>query len=110
MVQPPTGQPERLTERAIRRISPFTALLVMPAFALANTVVRLGSSAASSAAASASAAASSMTPAIGIAAGLLIGKPLGIFGFTMCLLLTEVALPASMQMLPKIAVLLSSLA
>ena len=85
MVQPPTGQPERLTERAIIRISPFTALGVMPLFALANTAVKLGGGAASSAAgaaAAASAAASSVTPAVGIAAGLLIGKPLGIFGFT----------------------------
>ena len=31
--------PERLTERAIRRISPISALLIMPAFALANTAV-----------------------------------------------------------------------
>jgi len=144
-VQPPSGPPERLTERAIRRIAPFTALLVMPLFALANTAVRLGSAATTTAAAAASAAAStaaSVTPAIGIAAGLLIGKPLGIFGFTyladrlglakmptgmdarhlgivgmlggigftMCLLLTEVSLPAAMQTMPKISVLLASLA
>ena len=72
--------------------------------------------------------------------GLLIGKPLGIFGFTwladklgiasmptgmnnkhlgvvgmlggigftMCLLLTEVALPSAMQTIPKLAVLMAS--
>merc|ERR1719460_1151432 len=40
MVQPPTGAPERLTERAIRRLLPFTALGVMPLFALANTAVK----------------------------------------------------------------------
>ena len=42
MVKLPSGKPERLTERAIRRLSPFTALGVMPLFALANTAVRLG--------------------------------------------------------------------
>ena len=42
------------------------------------------------------------------------GKHLGVvgmlggIGFTMCLLLTEVALPASMQTIPKLAVLASS--
>ena len=81
MVMPPSGKPERLTERAIRRIAPFTALGVMPLFALANAAVKLGSSAGASATAAA-AAASSVTPAIGIAAGLVIGKPLGIFAFT----------------------------
>ena len=49
MVQPPSGGPERLTERAIRRIAPFTALGVMPLFALANTAVPLGGIAAASA-------------------------------------------------------------
>jgi len=34
---------EPLTERAIRRLAPFTSLIVMPLFALANTAVRLGS-------------------------------------------------------------------
>jgi len=148
MVKLPSGQPERLTERAIRRISPLTALVVMPLFALANTAVRLGGSAvatagmsasavANAAAAAAAASAASVTPAIGIAAGLLIGKPLGIFGFTwladklglakmpsgmnnkhlgvvgmlggigftMCLLLTEVAMPSAMQTIPKLSVL-----
>ena len=33
---------------------------------------------------------------------------LGGIGFTMCLLLTEVALPPAMQTLPKLAVLVSS--
>jgi len=144
MVQPPSGAPERLTERAIRRLLPFTALGVMPLFALANTAVKLGSSTAvgGSAAASAAAAAASasVTPAVGIAAGLLIGKPLGIFGFTwladklgiasmptgmknshlgvvgmlggigftMCLLLTEVAMPSAMQTIPKLSVLAAS--
>lgn len=85
-VQPPSGAPELLTHRAIRRLLPFTALGVMPLFALANTAVKLGASTAAAgsaaAAAAANAAAASVTPAIGIAAGLVIGKPLGIFGFT----------------------------
>jgi NhaA family Na+:H+ antiporter len=34
---------------------------------------------------------------------------LGGIGFTMCLLLTEVAMPAHLQVVPKVAVLLSSL-
>lgn len=140
MVQPPNGAPERLTERAIRRICPFTALGVMPLFALANTAVKLGASGTAAASTAAASAATSMTPALGIAGGLIIGKPLGIFGFTwladrlglakmptgmdsrhlgvvgmlggigftMCLLLTEVALPASMQTIPKLAVLCAS--
>ena len=33
---------------------------------------------------------------------------LGAIGFTMCLLLTEVAIPAPIQALPKLAVLLAS--
>jgi NhaA family Na+:H+ antiporter len=131
-----SGEEERLTERAIKRLAPFTALFVMPLFALANTAVRFGGSAGASAAAAAASAAS-VAPAAGIAAGLVIGKPLGIFGFTwladklgmakmpdsmnnkhlgivgmlggigftMCLLLTEVALPASMQTIPKLAIL-----
>ena len=145
-VQPPEegSKPERLTERAIKRLLPFTALGVMPLFALANTAVKLGGSAAgatgSAAAAAAASSKASVTPAVGIAMGLLIGKPLGIFGFTwladklgiasmptgmnnkhlgvvgmlggigftMCLLLTEVALPSAMQTIPKLAVLMAS--
>jgi len=121
---------------------------VMPLFALANTAVRLGGAATATAgmsaaavakasAAAAAASAASVTPAVGIAAGLVIGKPLGIFGFTwladkcglaklptgmnnkhlgvvgmlggigftMCLLLTEVAMPTAMQTIPKLSVL-----
>ena len=37
----------------------------------------------------------------------VVGR-LGGIGFTMCLLLTEVALPATMQTTPKLAVLASS--
>ena len=140
-VAPDNGEaPERLAERAIRRLSPLSAFFIMPAFALANTAVRFGSGAA--VAIPAATAAASSAAAAGIAAGLLVGKPLGIFGstwlasklgvasmpvgmknshlgvvgmlggigFTMCLLLTEVALPSPMQTLPKLSVLLSSAA
>lgn len=130
--------PERFANRAIRRIAPFSAFFIMPAFALANTAVRVGGGAA--AVVPAATALASTAAARGIAAGLLIGKPLGIvgstwladklgiaampegmkathlgavgllggIGFTMCLLLTEVALPASMVTVPKLSVLLSS--
>ena len=106
----------------------------MPLFALANTAVRVGGGAT---AVAASDAAASLASALGIGAGLLIGKPLGIFGFTwlasrlgvaslpegmgarelaivgllggigftMCLLLIEVSLPASVRSLPKLVVL-----
>ena len=98
----------------------------MPLFALANTAVAVA----------AVRGAPGAGPAVGIGLGLLLGKPLGIFGsawlatrlgaelpkgmkkrhlgvvsllgaigFTMCLLLAEVALPASAIMLPTLAVL-----
>ena len=134
---PKGHEPERQTERSIQRISPFTSFIVMPLFALANTAVSLGGGAA---AGSAATVAASVPVALGISAGLLIGKPLGIFGFTwladklglasmpagmnnshlavvgmlggigftMCLLLTEVALPSAMRTIPKLAVLASS--
>lgn len=130
----PDGHTERLTERAITRLAPLATFAIMPIFALANTAVRLGGLGGPAAAAGAA-------PAIGVAAGLLLGKPLGIvaftwlavrsgvaampsgmrpihlgivgvlgaIGFTMCLLLTEVAVPAvATQTLPKLAVLISS--
>jgi NhaA family Na+:H+ antiporter len=142
-VRLPSGKSEPLTARVIRYMSPLTAFLIMPIFALANTAVRFGGASVATGtakAAAAAAAASSKVPAIGIALGLVIGKPLGIFGFTwlccrlglaslpddmnkkhlgvvgmlggigftMCLLLTEVALPEAMQTIPKLAVLGSS--
>lgn len=142
----PKGEQEDLMHRAVLRLSPISTFFIMPLFALANTAVPLGSAATASASAAAAAAAkaataASVAPALGIGAGLLIGKPLGIFlfsllatktglaalpagmskshlgivgvlggiGFTMCLLLTEVAMPASQRALPKIVILLSSL-
>ena len=131
------GTTEHLTERLITRLSPLSTFFIMPAFALANTAVPLGGLRA----AAAGSAASTVAPAAGIGLGLLLGKPLGIFGatwlaiklgvaqmpegmrnshlgvvsvlgaigFTMCLLLTEVAMPPLLQPIPKLAVLVSSL-
>ena len=53
----------------------------MPLFALANTAVPLGS-ALGGAFGGAAARHASVAPAAGVGAGLLIGKPLGIFGST----------------------------
>ncbi|KAL1520926.1 hypothetical protein AB1Y20_022486 [Prymnesium parvum] len=124
------GVRESFAERMIAWLSPLSCFFIMPVFALANTAVSL----------SGGVAQASFAPAAGIGAGLLLGKPLGIFcftvlacklgvaslpsgmtkrhvgiagilggiGFTMCLLLTEVSLPVSLQTLPKLAVLVSS--
>ena len=110
--------------------APVAASFVAAAAAAAVTTDE--AAAAKAAAAAAAASAASVTPAVGIAAGLVIGKPLGIFGFTwladklgiaklpsgmnlkhlgvvgmlggigftMCLLLCEVALPTAMQTIP----------
>lgn len=125
---------ERLSERLIMRLSPLSTFFIMPVFALANTAVPLGGVFASAS------RAASVGPAAGVGIGLLLGKPLGIFGatwaacrlgvaqmpanmrnihlgvvsvlgaigFTMCLLLTEVSMPAALQPLPKLVVLVSS--
>lgn len=130
------GGTERLSERLITRLSPLSTFFIMPAFALANTAVPLGGVLS----VGAGAAAATIAPAAGIALGLIIGKPLGIFGatwlavklglaqmptgmtkrhlgvvgmlgaigFTMCLLLTEVSMPALLQPIPKLAVLIAS--
>jgi NhaA family Na+:H+ antiporter len=138
------GRREDVTHRAVLRLSPLSTFFIMPLFALANTAIPLGAipaAGASAAAAAKAAAAASVAPALGIGAGLLLGKPLGIFtfsllaaklnlaslpagmsklhlaivgvlggiGFTMCLLLTEVAMPAAQRTLPKMVILLSSL-
>merc|ERR1712087_39575 len=137
MVRKADGTEEPLATRTISWLAPLSTFFIMPLFALANTAVKLGAAEGAGAAAG---AAASVAPAVGIGAGLLIGKPLGIFGFTwlakqlniaafpagmskrhlgivgvlgsigftMCLLLTEVALPASWQALPKLVVLASS--
>jgi NhaA family Na+:H+ antiporter len=119
---------EPIMERLIHRLSPLATFGIMPVFALANTAVPLGQALSGGVQAA-------LAPALGIGLGLLIGKPLGIFGstwlatkfgiasmpagmtkrhlavvstlgaigFTMCLLLTEVAMP------PAAAALLSRL-
>ncbi|KAG8459836.1 hypothetical protein KFE25_014399 [Diacronema lutheri] len=128
-----TVDSEPVTERLIHRLSPLTTFFIMPIFALANTAVPLAQALGGKAGAA-------VAPAIGVALGLLVGKPLGIFGFTwlahklgvarmstdmsnahlavvstlgaigftMCLLLTEVALPPAATPLPKLAVLVAS--
>lgn len=129
---------ENFSERLVTRLAPLATFFIMPAFALANTAVNFGGGLA--AGAGAAARHSAVAPALGIGAGLLIGKPLGIFGstwlatklgiaempagmtkrhlavvsmlgaigFTMCLLLTEVAMPSKFQAIPKLSVLISS--
>lgn len=72
------GGTEHLTERLITRLSPLSTFFIMPAFALANTAVPLGGLRA----AAAGAASTTVAPAAGIGLGLLLGKPLGIFGAT----------------------------
>jgi NhaA family Na+:H+ antiporter len=140
---PKNGRSEDVTHRAVRRLSPISTFFIMPLFALANTAVPLRGlpAAGASAAAAAAAKTASFAPALGIGAGLLLGKPIGIFtfsllaaklnlaalpagmtkthlgivgvlggiGFTMCLLLTEVAMPVAQQALPKMIILASSL-
>ena len=71
-------QGERLTERLIERLSPLSTFFIMPAFALANTAVPLGGIFGGGA----GSVAATVAPALGIGAGLLLGKPLGIFGAT----------------------------
>jgi len=66
---------EQLTERLIEWLAPLATFVIMPVFALANTAVPLGEALSAS-------ALTALAPAAGIGAGLLIGKPLGIFGFT----------------------------
>lgn len=131
LVRSPKG-PERVTDRVITKLAPFSTFFIMPLFALCNTAVRFGGGAAAAAAAN--------VPALGITLGLLLGKPIGIFGFTwlstklgfaempekmnnkhlgivgilggigftMCLLLIDVSLPAALHAAPKLGVLVAS--
>lgn len=65
-----------VVERLIHRWIPVSSLFVLPLFALANCAVKLGAD---------SGDADGPTPLtvpLGVALGLLVGKPLGIFGFT----------------------------
>jgi NhaA family Na+:H+ antiporter len=67
--------PETLLDRLHHMLSPWTALLVMPVFALANTAVPLS--------AASFATLLSAPVAQGIGLGLFLGKPLGIVLFSM---------------------------
>lgn len=67
-----TRETKSVVDRLIHGLHPFTALLVVPVFALANTGVAVSGAALAEATGSAAAQA--------IAVGLLIGKPVGIVG------------------------------
>jgi len=69
----PDGGTEPFAESLITWLAPLSTFLIMPLFALANTAVNFGGS---------GGAAAGMAPAVGIGLGLLLGKPLGIAGFT----------------------------
>uniref|UniRef100_A0A7S0N6E7 Na+/H+ antiporter NhaA n=1 Tax=Pyramimonas obovata TaxID=1411642 RepID=A0A7S0N6E7_9CHLO len=64
-----------LMDHLIHKLLPYTALIVMPLFALANTAVAIDMSMIS--------ALVQQPVAVGIAAGLLLGKPLGITAFSL---------------------------
>lgn len=68
---------EDIFGRLSERWAAFSSLLILPIFALANCAVPLASAPADAAAASAQIA----VPA-GVSLGLMVGKPLGIFGFS----------------------------
>mmetsp|Transcript_10175 Transcript_10175/g.25009 ORF Transcript_10175/g.25009 Transcript_10175/m.25009 type:complete len:559 (+) Transcript_10175:136-1812(+) len=70
-----------MIENLIHRIQPFSSLLIMPLFALANCAVPL-SSPPNAADLSVHPMANTLAGA-GVAAGLLLGKPLGIVGLTL---------------------------
>jgi NhaA family Na+:H+ antiporter len=128
------GTKVSLLDHLIHGLHPWSALLIMPLFALANTAVPIDLSSLSSL--------TSKPIAVGIILGLVIGKPIGItaftlasiksgiatmpegcttkhlivlgllggIGFTMCLFLTALALgsnPAAMN-LGKLAIIVAS--
>ena len=73
---PASGEaPETLLDKMHHTLSPWTSLLIMPVFALANTAVPLSSSAL--------ATLGSAPVAQGIALGLFLGKPIGIVAFSL---------------------------
>lgn len=76
-----------VTGRLIALLSPWTSFLVIPAFALANAGVKLSGSAISEA--------TSSRVTWGIIAGLVIGKPVGVYLFSIAAIRFKVAtLPA----------------
>ena len=124
------GTSDRLANRLIARLSPIATFGIMPIFALANTGVNLGEVASAGAAAG---SAPALGIGLGLLLGkplgiygftrgavkcglaetpkgmekshLAIVSALGAIGFTMCILLTEVAIPKPLQALPKLSVL-----
>ena len=124
------GTSDRLANRLIARLSPIATFGIMPIFALANTGVNLGEVASAGAAAG---SAPALGIGLGLLLGkplgiygftrgavkcglaetpkgmekshLAIVSALGAIGFTMCILLTEVAIPKPIQALPKLSVL-----
>jgi Na+/H+ antiporter NhaA len=123
----PDVSPAESLERAVH---PWVTFAIMPAFALANSGVKLGIDE----------LVSHPALALGIALGLLVGKPVGIIGasalavrlrlaslpgsltwrgvavvgvvagigFTMALFITELALPSEAQSMAKLVVLVAS--
>ena len=69
------SETETILDRLHHSLTPWTSLLVMPVFALANTAVPLS--------ASSLAAFFGAPVAQGIALGLVVGKPLGIVAFSL---------------------------
>ena len=63
-----------VAERLINSLHPFTSFLIIPIFALANAGIEISGSAISEAVSS--------TVTIGVIAGLVLGKPIGIVGAT----------------------------
>jgi len=124
------GTEKSFAEGLIGYLSSLSTFAIMPLFALANTAVKLGGLSAGTALAPAMGIGMGLLigKPLGIAAFTLLSCKLGIanlpegmtkrhvgivgmlggIGFTMCLLLTEVAMPAAMQTIPKLAVLVSS--
>ena len=132
---PPGAVDDPLAERMIRRLAPLSTFGIMPLFALANTGIPLmgvmkGVSGPGAGAAAGIAAGLVLGKPLGIFGftwlatklniadmptgmgnnHLSIVSMLGAIGFTMCLLLTEVAIPAPIQALPKLSVLVASTA
>lgn len=77
------GHAPTLMDHLIFKMLPWTALLVMPLFALANTAVPIDLSLLSGL--------TSQPVALGIMAGLLIGKPIGITAFSLLAIKSGIA-------------------
>lgn len=73
----------KIIDRLVRRFIPICGLFVMPLFALANTAIPLLPSVVAAAAPLTTEASPALAVAAGIFAGLVLGKPLGILGFSL---------------------------